>query len=215
MNMKKLLALMVAGAAMASAQAAVHTQTVNSNVLANVKGTTGVLDFSQFSASLGTLLSVEVLLNSDLNATYKIENKSANSGSDVTITSLNTVSLSSSAFSLPSLSNNYVNTVHEAKYDNGNDFAGTSGQVITLAGQHASESHIYTDALTLAAFTGNGLVHATVAGGNLRSTSTSTFGAYGSVVYTYAMPVPEPETYAMMLAGLGLMGVVLRKRKAA
>jgi hypothetical protein len=26
-------------------------------------------------------------------------------------------------------------------------------------------------------------------------------------------PVPEPETYAMLLAGLGLMGFVARRRK--
>lgn len=28
-------------------------------------------------------------------------------------------------------------------------------------------------------------------------------------------PVPEPETYAMMMAGLGLLGAVVRRRKAA
>jgi hypothetical protein len=27
-------------------------------------------------------------------------------------------------------------------------------------------------------------------------------------------PVPEPETYAMLLAGLGLMGAIARRRKA-
>ncbi|MDP2706329.1 MAG: PEPxxWA-CTERM sorting domain-containing protein [Burkholderiales bacterium] len=26
-------------------------------------------------------------------------------------------------------------------------------------------------------------------------------------------PIPEPQTYAMMLAGLGLMGFVARRRK--
>lgn len=30
---------------------------------------------------------------------------------------------------------------------------------------------------------------------------------------TVAAPVPEPESYAMMLAGLGLMGIVARRRK--
>ena len=28
-----------------------------------------------------------------------------------------------------------------------------------------------------------------------------------------AAPIPEPETYAMMLAGLGLLGVMIRRRK--
>ena len=28
-------------------------------------------------------------------------------------------------------------------------------------------------------------------------------------------PVPEPETYAMLLAGLGLMGAMVRRRKVA
>lgn len=31
--------------------------------------------------------------------------------------------------------------------------------------------------------------------------------------YTFATPVPEPETYAMLLAGLGLMGFVARRRQ--
>jgi hypothetical protein len=28
-------------------------------------------------------------------------------------------------------------------------------------------------------------------------------------------PVPEPETYGMMLAGLGVLGLLARRRKAA
>lgn len=43
--------------------------------------------------------------------------------------------------------------------------------------------------------------------------------AYNSklgVSYGYLLaPVPEPETYAMMLAGLGLLGIVVRRRRTA
>ncbi len=41
-------------------------------------------------------------------------------------------------------------------------------------------------------------------------------GATGAIGSTTVMtPVPEPETYALMLAGLGAMGFVTRRRKAA
>lgn len=46
--------------------------------------------------------------------------------------------------------------------------------------------------------------------GTLATTSSSARGAW---LYQTAAPVPEPETYAMMLAGLGLLGVVARRRK--
>lgn len=40
--------------------------------------------------------------------------------------------------------------------------------------------------------------------------SVSEFQAFGTVV-----AVPEPETYAMLLAGLGLMGFIARRKKSA
>ena len=36
------------------------------------------------------------------------------------------------------------------------------------------------------------------------------FGA--SSEYVSSSPIPEPQTYAMMLAGLGLMGFIVRRR---
>ena len=39
-------------------------------------------------------------------------------------------------------------------------------------------------------------------------------GSYGGQLAISAAPVPEPETYALMLAGLGAMGFVARRRRA-
>ena len=39
----------------------------------------------------------------------------------------------------------------------------------------------------------------------------SSGGSYGGSIYT--APVPEPETVAMLLAGLGLVGTIARRRK--
>lgn len=42
----------------------------------------------------------------------------------------------------------------------------------------------------------------------------SQFAGYGGSLIL-AQPIPEPETYAMLLAGLSLMGLVARRRKKA
>jgi hypothetical protein len=50
---------------------------------------------------------------------------------------------------------------------------------------------------------------------NLRSVELGSLGrGYVAVDnIMVAAPVPEPETYAMMLAGLGLLGFAARRRK--
>ena len=39
-------------------------------------------------------------------------------------------------------------------------------------------------------------------------------GSYGGNFNLVAAPVPEPETYALMMAGLGVLGFVARRRKS-
>jgi PEP-CTERM motif len=46
-------------------------------------------------------------------------------------------------------------------------------------------------------------------------TSDSFGGSLDAISVTTTSPVPEPETYAMMLAGLGLLGFIARRRKKA
>ena len=38
---------------------------------------------------------------------------------------------------------------------------------------------------------------------------------HGQVAAIGVSPIPEPETYAMLLAGLGLLGFIARRRKTA
>lgn len=44
---------------------------------------------------------------------------------------------------------------------------------------------------------------------------TWTLAANGNLTYAMTTPVPEPETYALMLAGLGLVGFLARRRMQA
>lgn len=50
---------------------------------------------------------------------------------------------------------------------------------------------------------------------NLRNGSYNHLNAFNNWLAVTPAPVPEPETYAMFMAGLGLMGFIARHRKTA
>ena len=90
----------------------------------------------------------------------------------------------------------------------GTGTGGTAGDTLVSSGSSlmSGEMDVWTlssDNLTA----GNYYV---LVSGNLVSDTSASFG--GAVMLA---PVPEPETYGMMLAGLGVLGVLARRRKQA
>lgn len=91
------------------------------------------------------------------------------------------------------------------------------GSVASVNGVTFSEVLIGTTSLALTPNTsGLGFSMAGLSEGSYTLTVKATFapGFSGYIGSLYAQPVPEPETIALMLAGLGVVGVVAARRKA-
>ncbi|WP_229634116.1 choice-of-anchor E domain-containing protein [Duganella qianjiadongensis] len=199
----------------AGAQAATVQQTLpQSATIFDVENFPGTLSFAQFDSHLGTLTSVTFELFSTLNGSIKLTNKdpgtewfSVKTGADMTA-SVGGKSL---------VTGNWVTP----------GYLLASGATVndTLQTQTVSQALNFTQTADLAQFIGHGSYSASLsaisdqeltAGGNARYGTDVTVDGYAKVTYTYTtLPVPEPETYAMLLAGLGLVGVVARRRKSA
>jgi hypothetical protein len=105
------------------------------------------------------------------------------------------------------------------------DRAGGSGNTVTLTAYDFTGQLVGTRSfvenvgfLGTLELSGVGNFHKVVVSAGLANPSS---GGIGMDLVTYgdlspiAAPIPEPETYAMMLAGLGLLGAVARRRKVS
>jgi hypothetical protein len=205
--------------AVASAQAATITFSAD-QALTRTNWTSNLL-LGKFDTHLGTLTSIDFSVTGLTQGTSKVENKDA-IARNFTTTLSSTFTLSNGSTTLvtavnPVFSQNFSFTA----YDGRTDFAGTSGASTGLISHSQSNSFHSTSAADFAAFSANGGGNISLAlaavgasrvigSGNFVSSITTQSGGNVSVTYNY-LPVPEPETYAMMLAGLGLLGLTRRR----
>jgi len=232
--MKKTLQMAVAGALLSLAMAAAQAATSSGGSVSIIDVThssASSVYFSAFDTSLGTLQSVTFTFTSTISGVSVAGNKSSvaavstvGGGAELTLTV--------GGVSTPIT----VDTVH---YETLNLAANTNpgGAVsvpalvaalknpaapvpsyatrVSYSGEIVTGSSTITD---LSAFTGSTPVSALAKGvfagsgsGNVIYGGSSFVDTTISLTYNYA-PVPEPETYGMLLAGLGLMGAIARRK---
>lgn len=221
--MKNALKVAVAAALMSMGAAAVAaTSTQTSATIYDITHLSAPVNFgfTGFNSALGTLDSVEVTFISDISGRLRAENTAG--AQTVTLGSGALLSLQIGSLAPITVSNLYSQNVALGAYDGVTDFTGTSGVRINFSAQPVTSSTgLLTSSAALNAFTSNTLV-SSVSGvfagsgsGNVTFGGSSTVNTYAVLTYNYTPnPVPEPETYAMLLAGLGLVGGIAAKRKA-
>ena len=93
------------------------------------------------------------------------------------------------------------------------NFGGYNILGLTVTLQDASFAVVGSDASPADGFTFSGLAAGSYALNVLGYATGASGGFYAGGFIAETAPVPEPETYALMLAGLGLVGFVASRRK--
>jgi hypothetical protein len=202
--------------ALGASAATVQLPTITTATAYDVEYNGGDLSFDKFNPSLGNLTSVQFELFNTVNGSIYVSND-ALSGAPATFT-ITTGGQLDSAVGGGTLSTLATTTKVFT-------LAAGADSTLTLDPWTTTNSVTINSAGQLGAFTGPGTYHALLSGwssdslsgtGNASYFTNITMDGYAKVTYTYTtLPVPEPETYAMLLAGLGLVGAIARRRKSA
>ena len=92
-------------------------------------------------------------------------------------------------------------------------FTGSIGVALALSGFPSAQSGNYINSFTLAPADFSSLLAGTQAGKAYLNIHSAAYP--GGEIRGFLVPVPEPGTYALMLGGLGLLGMAAKRRKQA
>ena len=168
--------------------------------------------FNQFNSSLGTLISVSVLFDSDFEVSGSIENTS-NASHTYKVNYDGSAVLSGNGININGpLANGFSNfTVG----------AGATVPINLVVGASNSDSQTLLAGLapfigagtTFLTFTPSSSFSMTPNSGNLLTSPL--FGGNVQITYDYrAAAVPEPATWGLMIVGFGVVGSTMRRRRA-
>lgn len=222
--MKKIIAALAVASifgAVGSAQAEVVSFTANKATATTAW--TDLLSFGKFNSNLGTLNSITFELGGTVSGTGRAESLDA-AASIVTLSLSSILTLtrpdgSTIVVTNPVFSNNYSLSA----FDGAIDFAGSSGAFTGQVSSSHTESFASSSTNDFALFSqaGGGTISLNLGAtgqsngsgaGNLITQFATSAAGQVKVSYDYtAAPVPEPETYAMLIGGLGLLGLVRRR----
>ena len=217
------VAMLGLGAA-SSAQAATQTISFSADRALGATNWSDTLGLGKFDSNLGTLTSIKFHLEGAVQGSGKTESLDA-SASDVTLSLASLLTLYRPDNSTLLVANPlFTQTFALSAFDGSIDFAGTSGASTGLRSRTGSNGYTSASASDFALFSsaGGGLIYlglnaigsSTGSGaGNLLTQFQTSASGRVQVTYEYISAVPEPETYAMLLTGLALAGVMMRRRK--
>lgn len=189
---KMMVALALSGvASMASAASVTFEGLSNGQVLSNLDG----LSWSGFSVLNTASLPSSGLKLAATSGSFIAFNKGAGVGTIASSTPFSLVSADLTAGWRDGLSVTVVGKLA------GNTVSSTTYTLSATAPTHVTFGLGNVDSVSFTSF-----------GGMQHQGYTGSQATFGLDTLTIAAAVPEPETYAMLLAGLGLMGAVARRR---
>lgn len=222
---KSLIAVALTGLMALASSAQANTVSFSVERPVGLTDWTDTMALGKFDTSLGQLTSITISLTGNVSGRGLAENLDEDAPTSVLLNLASTLTLHRPDSSTLVVSNPlFSQTLALSAFDGDIDFAGASGGTTGVRTASATEFVTTTNANDFALFSahGGGLIHLGLNGagvseaigsGNLASGFETYAGARATVTYNYA-PVPEPETYAMMLTGLGLLAFARRRAMA-